>query len=577
MIANIIIFFTSIANKIEIIKSILLFFIAILNSLMQLFFIVCVYSVINFFLQTDPSTSIEFLSFIDREFSIKEVFFLAFVALFISLIFQFVYNFFSNKWLTNFVCRLEKEIFEKNLNKKLFYLNQKTSHEYIKKIIDNVPRLSLGIFLPTINIFVNYFIIFLYLSFLIKINFKITLIILSIMSLLSLIIYYIVKKKLINLSDKENFYLNYRIKLINNSLNYFRDIKIYNLNNIFKENFFHYSSKYFQTRYWSYFFSSFSKVIFEFSIFFILLLTIFFILILVKDNYSAYFTLLNVYILVLYKLLPSFINLLGAHANISSNFKFFQIIKKEYKSLNKNSEEINFINYYKRKLSIESIQLKKISFCYNSRFIFKDLDLNLKKGDNLVLLGLTGSGKSTLLDILSGLIQANSGQFIINSKILIKQKNLKMLRNKVSYVSQNSEIFEDSIYNNITLKFHESISNKEISNDKLFQKIIKITQVDSILKKKNISLKKKLLERGRNLSGGEKQRIFIARALYKNHDILIMDEATNAINSKMESQLIKNLIKHCKEKIFILCTHNDRLKNLFNKNLNMNKVNTIYK
>ena len=92
------------------------------------------------------------------------------------------------------------------------------------------------------------------------------------------------------------------------------------------------------------------------------------------------------------------------------------------------------------------------------------------------------------------------------------------------------------------------------------------------MKKKKINLKDNIAESGLNLSGGEKKRISLARSLYKNFDVLILDESTNSLNEKMEREIMENIILYCREKIIIVCSHNLSLQELFNKRLIIKKI-----
>ena len=138
----------------------------------------------------------------------------------------------------------------------------------------------------------------------------------------------------------------------------------------------------------------------------------------------------------------------------------------------------------------------------------------------------------------------------------IKNLSLNDIRNNICFVSQNEIIFTDTILNNITL--FKEVAKKEL------EKVIRITGIDKFLKEKNISLNFLLEENGHNISGGERQRILLARALLQNKKILILDETTNGIDTLSE----ENIVRKVKEKYdvtLILISHRyDNLK-LFNK------------
>ena len=140
-----------------------------------------------------------------------------------------------------------------------------------------------------------------------------------------------------------------------------------------------------------------------------------------------------------------------------------------------------------------------------------------------------------------------------------------MIRDKISYCSQNPYLFEDTLKNNITL-FDQNFDEKK------FNKVLNICKVNEIIEKKNIKIKDNIAESGLNLSGGEKQRISLARSLYKNFDVLILDESTNSLNGQMEREIMENILLYCSEKIIITCSHNLSLQELFNKRLRIKKI-----
>ena len=573
MISKILKFFNLNSTKLDITKSIILFFLSILNALFQIFFISTFYIIIEYLLGNEPSINSKLINFTLNYFKNgKDLILLCLVILFLSLLIQLIYSFLSNKWITLFVQKLEINIFNQTLNKKVVFFKKVQSYNYIKKIIDNVPRLSMGVFFPVLNIIASYFIITLYIIFLLNINYKITLITLLLICSISFFIFYFIKKKLIKISTNENYFLKERIKFINDTITYFRDIKIYNLNKLFLKKFLNVSKGYFESRYRSYFYSSFPKTIFEFLIFSILLFVLLILFFNKGNSFENHIPTASIYLLVIYKLVPCFMSLLSSYANISANIKFFDIVEKEYNNLNKDLEPT--INYSQNKnLKINTINLQNISFNYEEKNIVNNINITLKKGESLILTGETGAGKSTILDIISGLIYQNNGKIILNNNIEVEKNIFNELRSKISYVSQNSDIFEESIYDNVTLNFDEKINSEKILKDNKFQNILNLCLIDKLLKNKNISPFDTLLEKGRDLSGGEKQRIIIGRALYKNCDILILDEATSALNTDIEKKILKNIIDFCTDKIFILCTHNIHLKNMFSKHIEIKKTN----
>jgi ABC-type multidrug transport system fused ATPase/permease subunit len=573
MMHKIVSFFFNTSTLTEKKKAIFIIILSIINSLLTLGFLVAIYSLINFILGNSNTIESKILRLIPNNISSeKTLILLCILFLFVSIVSQLFYNFYSNKWIVGYINRIEKNIFKATLKKDYSFIKSKKSYDYSKLLIDHLPKMSLGIFSPVLNIITQSVIFLIYIIFLLQINFSVTVIGFLVISILSITIYFFVRKYLIKLSILENDSLRNRIKYLNNSISLFRDLKIYSFKDFFIKSFFVHSDAYFKARYIVYFLSNILKFIFEFLIFFsILMLTYSLVLNTSGENYSNLVSLLSIYILVMYKLIPICILILNSFASISSNIKFFDIVRNEYDTLDHHIQVTDTLK--NKNYKINSLFLDSISYNYENKEVLKNLSLNLDIGSNLILTGATGSGKSTLLDIISGIIKPSSGSIYLNKNTKVNFENNFFLRKRISYSSQNTEIFDDNIYNNITLNFEKKNSKEEIAKDIKFIKIIKLSFVENLLHKKNLSYTENFYERGQNLSGGEKQRIGIARALYHDSDIMLFDESTSAIDSILEEKIIKNIINFSENKILILCSHNLNLTKFFKNHLNLEDHN----
>lgn len=213
---------------------------------------------------------------------------------------------------------------------------------------------------------------------------------------------------------------------------------------------------------------------------------------------------------------------------------------------NNNKSNFNFNN---------NIEFKNVAYSYDSYNIFENLSFNIDKGDFVFVKGDSGVGKSTLFKILTKQINDYKGKVIIDNTN-IKNLSLNDIRNNICFVSQNEIIFTDTILNNITLF-------KEVAKKKL-EKVIRITGIDKFLKEKNISLNFLLEENGHNISGGERQRILLARALLQNKKILILDETTNGIDTLSEENIVRKVKEEYDVTLILISHRYDNLK-LFNK------------
>ena len=160
--------------------------------------------------------------------------------------------------------------------------------------------------------------------------------------------------------------------------------------------------------------------------------------------------------------------------------------------------------------------------------------------------------KTTLLNIITGLLDPDKGSIFVDD-VKISNKNKKNLQNIISYVPQSTFLFDSSILNNITFDFSDE---EKVNHKKINELVEHLSLQDKILSLKD-GLRTNIGERGVNLSGGQIQRIGIARALYNDPKILILDESTNAIEKEIEKKVLNYLNSVKKEMIIILAAHRD--------------------
>ena len=211
----------------------------------------------------------------------------------------------------------------------------------------------------------------------------------------------------------------------------------------------------------------------------------------------------------------------------------------------KNKYKINEFKFEKE------IVFKNVTFKHENKSenILENVELKISKGETIGIIGESGSGKSTLIDILLGLNFSSSGSVLVDD--LNINENIVGWRKNIGYVSQNLFLVDDSIEKNITFLFNDEPYSQEKLN-----KIIKNVQLDKFIEKLPKGIKTEVGERGLRISGGEKQRIVIARILFNNPEILIFDESTNALDIETEKKII-DLIHELKseKKTIIFVSH----------------------
>jgi ABC-type bacteriocin/lantibiotic exporter with double-glycine peptidase domain len=203
----------------------------------------------------------------------------------------------------------------------------------------------------------------------------------------------------------------------------------------------------------------------------------------------------------------------------------------------------------------DNIILNNISFAYqenNEKLIFKNLNLKIEKKKIIGIFGHSGSGKSTFVDILSGLLVPTSGSILIDGKNI--GKNDKLLRSIFAYVPQTVYILDDTIKNNIVFgQNYNEIDIKRLNN------AIQLSQLEYFVEKLANGIDTIVGERGAAISGGQIQRIGIARALYHKAEVLIFDESTNALDSNTENKIMEEIKQLKKIKTIIIVSHNIKI------------------
>ena len=174
--------------------------------------------------------------------------------------------------------------------------------------------------------------------------------------------------------------------------------------------------------------------------------------------------------------------------------------------------------------------------------------LTLKKNEFIGIIGETGTGKSTFVDLFIGLLLPSAGTITVDGKNI--NNNLNGWKAKLGYVPQNFYLLDESIKNNVAFGYKE----KELNITKVANSVEK-SQLTKFVNELKNRLLSNVGERGVKISGGEKQRLGIARALYNDPDILLFDEATSALDLETEKKILETLIKIKKNKTIIFVTH----------------------
>ena len=216
-------------------------------------------------------------------------------------------------------------------------------------------------------------------------------------------------------------------------------------------------------------------------------------------------------------------------------------------------------NFTKGELTVDNL-----NFTYNGKDrAVNDISFNIEYGKKIMINGPSGSGKSTIAKMLMRFLEVEPNRIMIDGKDILNY-SLATIRSNICYVSQDETIFTDSLYNNITL--YRDIEEETV------RKVLKITCIDEVFAKRNLDCHMLLEENGANLSGGEKQRITIARALLKKSRIYIFDESMSEMNVSLERDVLQNIFNNLNNNTIIVISHRLDNADLFDKIITVNNV-----
>tara|TARA_Y100000591_G_scaffold332824_1_gene371761 strand:+ start:1283 stop:2992 length:1710 start_codon:yes stop_codon:yes gene_type:complete len=304
------------------------------------------------------------------------------------------------------------------------------------------------------------------------------------------------------------------------------------------------------------FYSSIPKLVFEL----LCVVALSLIVYLNKDTEANIEEMIAVYAFATFRIMPSFVKLTLILQTIKLSKASINVIEKEY--LNKKNEILKNIQRNNEMLirikdgdknKFQKLRVNISEFKYDKDIILKNIDLKINRGDKICISGKSGSGKSTLVDIITGIINHENLKIFCDDKLI--EDNLFFQKKNFSYIPQSPSIFQTTIRENITL-FEDNIETEK------YERALKLSRLDFV---NNLLDKDKtiLSENGDNISGGQLQRIFLARAIYTNKNILIFDESTNELDSKTENEIIDDIIKL--PQTILLITHKEEIKKKFNK------------
>ena len=459
----------------------------------------------------------------------------------------YLFKFFINVWLTKIQHKIISKLaydLSRTMYERILSLNYRTfqnhSASQLMGVVYNNPihaSICLGA-LATIFSDLVFVLILIFVSFFF---FKIlTLLVLTYIVLVAVIFYYVFIRKVEKLGVEQSIMETKQHKISFATISAIKDIKIMGIEDLFIKQ---------HRKISDFFLNSTWKVNLTNSSLRYSIETVLFISILIIAFWIRNINFSNASAPIAIVLLGLFLRLLPSFNRISTsiqNLKFYSPFVQKIQFFYNDSKESSLITIDDHRFFSDSLQIKALSFSYGQKQILKNLNFKITKGETVGIVGKSGSGKTTLLDILSGLQEKSSGNIFLDGAEIDPYRT-NIMTKLIGYVPQNVTLLDESIRFNITfdqnfdsLSYYNAIKSSNLSNF-----IDQLPDGDLTC----------VGENGINISGGQKQRIGIARALYRNPEILLFDESTSSLDNVTERELINEIDKLGRDKTIIFVTH----------------------
>lgn len=457
---------------------------------------------------------------------------------------------------TNYIFGLQKrlatKIFMNYLSKDYFFHIINSRARLIQIVIDEVNNF-VGRVIAPIMILITEVLVSLGIILIILMNDVNILYLIYFLSFILMIYYFYIKNKISKWGEDRRIGDSDRIRLANETLQSIKEIKIFNKENFFLENFIFNNNKSVEASKKLSYLNILPRILTELTIVSFL---IFFLFFKIDQNINSekIVSTLAIFAAAAFRIMPSINRIMMSFQNLRFGIPVINPILKNY-SFN---HKLLFKKEKKEKIKFKKLLFKNMKFNYSDKKkLFDRLNFKINKNDKIVITGPSGCGKTTLLNLIIGFLKPIGGKIYLNDKSL-SFKDISDWQQIIAYIPQKTCLINDTILNNIRLD-----SRIKVDHKKLF-KCLKDSELIKDIKTNKLSLQKKIGEDGVNLSEGQRQRLSIARALYHNRQILILDEATSSLDIDNQRKIF-NLILKLKNKTIIMVTHNtDNLK-IFNK------------
>jgi ABC-type bacteriocin/lantibiotic exporter with double-glycine peptidase domain len=552
----------------------LIIFFGITSAFLELLGLGLLFPVFNIILGTEES---EFFFFLKNNFfeSYKEQDLLGIILKFLALVYickffiSLIITYFSNLIKQNIKVIMQQKILNKFFYRKYLDHGKDSIAVQIKNLTSEAE--SSLIVIETFFLFIIEVLILLTIIIFLIINFfKMTMIMLTLFSILFLLFFFIFAKKIKYFGDKRIYEEESFFKNVFESLSIFKEIKFYNKESFFLKKIYKNMTEIKKTSIFNSVLNGITKNLLELLLLLMLIFFLYYVKYILNYENSTIISTIGIFLVTSARLLPSISKIFFYFQNTRFRNRSVQIILKIFNEVEDDKNKIK-----DRKIFFTtSIDLRNVHFGYlNRKKLFKNLNLKIAKADCLGVIGSNGSGKSTLLDLITGVLEPQNGEVLVDN-INIKD-NIAGWQQSILYLSQKNHLFEDTILANIILG--DSASNYDL---KKFENALEISNLKNFLDKLENKDQTQIGSNNKNLSGGQQKKIHIARCFYQLNDekkLLILDEPFENLDENTKSIFIKNLKKIKNQYTIIIISHNNKDLEICNKIYNLMSEELTYK
>lgn len=549
-------------NKKDYLKIIVILILVLITTSLEILGISLIIPILSIFVGEDYLEYTKYLFFIksnDKKELLTLVLILFSFIYFLKFIIMVILAYTQSTFSYSIYTRLSKRIFRKYIYENYLFHLKSNSSELLRNITSECNLFSFGIIYPFIKLVSESIILIAISTLLFLYSPTSSFLVITFFMISSILIFKITSMNLKEMGASRQFHSSRMIKQVNQALGSIKEIIIYKLHNFFLKKYDYHNFLYARSGKIKDILTELPRLILE-------LITVLSFLCLIAlllnqgKSISEVFVIIGVFTFASVRLLPTVVKIVKSIQTIKYNSSVMNLIFDEIKDMP--NDEINSQIEQNVNFQFKNLILKNVSYSYSSSnenkdYVLKNIDLDLAKGDKIGIKGKTGSGKTTLINLITGLIKNYEGEILLNDNDF--NINLFNWQNKIGYVPQSVYLADESALFNITLTDKKNVDFHKVQN---ILKIVGLYDFFNTLPKK---LETRVGERGSQLSGGQCQRLGIARALYRDPSIIILDEATSALDQSTENSILKSLFVNNKDKTILTISHRNEALKFCNK------------